>query len=126
MSDVTEALKSHYRSSYGRSWHPAAPDFTRCCENVRTPVGATTDFHQCLRKRGFGPDGAYCKQHDPSAAQARREASRARYVEQTNKLRYGWSGRTFYDALKQIAEGHNDARGLAQQVIADFHKDDVR
>lgn len=29
-------------------------------------------FHQCSRKRGFGPDGLYCKQHSPEAAEKRR------------------------------------------------------
>lgn len=37
-------------------------DPARCVEEVcgadRWPV-----FHQCRRKRGYGPGGAYCRQH---------------------------------------------------------------
>jgi len=36
-------------------------DSTRCIESVSDQGGFL--FHQCLRKRGYGPDGLYCKQH---------------------------------------------------------------
>jgi hypothetical protein len=44
------------------------------------------------------------------------------YNTKWNKERYGYHGRTFYNALKQIADGHSDARGLAQEIIAKFHE----
>lgn len=37
-----------------------AEDITRCAFEVFKDYGA---HHQCVRKRGFGPDGRYCKQH---------------------------------------------------------------
>jgi hypothetical protein len=78
---------------------------------------------QCQRKRGFGPDLAYCKQHDPVAVEARNKAASAKYNEQYNRERYSWNGRRFFDALQKIADGHNDARGFAQEVITEFLKD---
>jgi hypothetical protein len=36
-------------------------DKTRCIEEVADETG--WHWHQCFRRRGFGPDGLYCKQH---------------------------------------------------------------
>ena len=35
-------------------------DPTRCVEEVWQQIGP---FYQCLRKRGYGERGEYCKQH---------------------------------------------------------------
>jgi len=52
-------------------------DKTRCIKSIhggeRWP-----SFHQCRRKRGYGPDGLYCKIHDPEAVKKRKEESHAR------------------------------------------------
>ena len=37
-------------------------DITRCIEEV-WPRDVGWVPYQCLRKRGYGPDGLYCKQH---------------------------------------------------------------
>lgn len=128
---VSETLRSEmelieksplYPNSYG-TWAGnrtgSAPDYGRCCEGVWSKERWPRQY-QCTRKRGHGPDGAYCKLHDPEAAKARQKASDARWAEKWNKDRYQFYGRTFFDALLKIAEGHNDARGLAQEIIADF------
>lgn len=51
-----------YPKSYGR-WagkpNGTKPDYARCAEHV---FGSYYS-HQCSRKRGHGPDQAYCKQH---------------------------------------------------------------
>ena len=36
-------------------------DKTRCIKEVQDSSG--WHFYQCQRKRGYGPDGLYCKQH---------------------------------------------------------------
>ncbi len=37
-------------------------DITKCIKSV--PDGGRSCLsHQCMRKRGHGPDGLYCKQH---------------------------------------------------------------
>jgi hypothetical protein len=38
-------------------------DITLCVRQVARSVGRSTDFGQCLRKRGHGPNGEYCKAH---------------------------------------------------------------
>lgn len=124
----TEAFLSHYPANYG-AWagrpDGVKPVYSRCCESVSTRdrwgIGS-----QCARKNGHGPEGAYCKQHDPAAVEAREraaaEASKAKY----DKWRKEVNGARFYAVLKQIADGHNDARGLAQEVLAKFHEGDRR
>lgn len=125
MSDTESTL---YPKSYG-SWagNPvgAKPDFAKCCEQIGVREGRWTRFQQCSKKRGHGPDGAYCKQHDPAAVKARQDQAMAKYKDQTNEHRYGWNGKKFYAVLEEIAAGHNDARGLAQKTIDDFKKDFV-
>lgn len=111
-----------YKKSYG-AWagfpKGNAPDYSLCCSEVwgreRWPR-----CYQCHKKRGHGPDGAYCKQHDPAVEKARKAAADQRDKDKWNKLRYEIHAHTFFDALLKIAEGHNDARGLAQDVINTF------
>lgn len=55
--------KELYKERYGVT--PAtpfgmAPDFNKCAEEVSDYY---TGVHQCKRRRGHGPDGAYCKKH---------------------------------------------------------------
>lgn len=115
-------INTRYPKSYG-AWagntRGNAPDFNRCCESVSD--ARIFHHYQCSRKRGHGPDQAYCKTHDPEAVAAREKKSHDEYVIKHNKERYRWNGPAFYAALKQIAEGHNDARGLAQEVLKTFH-----
>lgn len=118
-------INTRYPATYGK-WagrpQGAKPDYTRCCEEVTRYVGNWPQYGQCTRKRGHGPDQAYCKTHDPVAVAERHEAATKAYNEKYNKARYGYHGRHFYEILKQIAEGHNDARGLAQETIDKFHE----
>lgn len=112
-----------HKKSYG-AWagFPSghAPDLTRCCEEVTYYIGGWPKHKQCTRKCGHGPMGAYCKQHDPVAVKERQEKANADYRAKANAERYKWYGPTFFKALEEIAAGHNDARGLAQEVIAKF------
>ncbi len=111
-----------YKEKYG-AWagdpEGQKPDFEHCCVEVYRWPGGTG---QCSKKRGYGPEGAYCKQHDPEAVKARSAAIRARSTQKWNEQRYDWHGRTFFQALSQIAEGHNDPRTLAQETIDEFKK----
>lgn len=119
---MTERSNDLYPKSYG-SWagDPKGhqPDYSRCCQEVWSNE-RWSRHSQCQRKRGHGPDGAYCRQHDPEVVKARRAASDARYKAEFNEKRYGWHGKTFFDALQLIADGHNDARGLARETIDKF------
>ncbi len=37
-------------------------DPKRCIKEV-WPIGGRWNPYQCLRKRGYGPEGLYCRQH---------------------------------------------------------------
>jgi hypothetical protein len=45
---------------------------------------------QCGRKRGHGPEGKHCKQHDPAAIQARIEKQLARAKAKTDAYERSW------------------------------------
>lgn len=115
--------------TYGRGYagSPGTPeDPTRCIEKVWS--GSMLSGHvQCSRKRGHGPDGLYCKQHDPAAKKARQQKQDAKWEAgrkvQARIAKQARAGAPFYRALKQIADGANDARAIARDAIADY--DDV-
>lgn len=111
-----------YPKSYG-AWagNPKGqePDLTRCCAKVWSKDSWSREG-QCNRKRGYGPDGAYCRQHDPKVAAERRKQVDERYQEKRRARMMEVHGKTFYDALVEIAAGNNDARGLAREVIDKF------
>jgi hypothetical protein len=56
--------------------YPEKPD--RCIEEVQES-GRGGRFYQCLRARGFGEGGLYCKQHDPESVKARAEERDSKY-----------------------------------------------
>ena len=78
--------------------------------------------HQCKKPRGQGPEGAYCKQHDPAKVEARRAKSDRAYSDRINKLQVQWHGPRFLKALREIEAGHNDPRALAREVIASYEE----
>jgi hypothetical protein len=56
MSEIKERLYD------ANSWNKGIPeDKTRCVEEVVDFSG--WHFYQCSRKRGYGLNGEYCKQH---------------------------------------------------------------
>lgn len=114
--------EQHYQPQYGR-WagrpEGVAPDFKRCCASLHDkwhPGG-----YQCSRKRGFGPDLAYCRQHDPETVKKRRDEVRTAGEKRYRKQRLEWAGPRFYEVLKQIADGHNDPRTIAALAIKTYH-----
>lgn len=90
-----------------------------CCVEVQDHIG--WGWHQCTRPRGHGPDGSYCKQHDPKVVRARQEASRAKHNTEWQKRRVELAGQRFLDVLLQIADGHSDPRALAADAVKDYH-----
>lgn len=114
--------KNHYKEKYG-NWagNPAgrAPDFKRCCEEVWSKERFSISS-QCRKPRGYGPEKAYCKIHDPDYVKEKSIKQRQEYIERVNKERYKWHGREFFNALEIIANGHNDPRTLATEVIKKF------
>lgn len=112
-----------YPAAYGQwAGNPKGhkPDYTRCCEEVYG--NQTRMFSQCGRKRGYGPDKAYCKQHDPEAVKARQASQERKYYDEMNKKQSQWHGPKFLAVLRKIADGHNDPRSIAKDVIEEYER----
>jgi hypothetical protein len=58
-------------------------DKSRCAEEV-SDGGRWPTFHQCSKRRGHGPNGEYCKVHDPGATRERKEKKYQEYKKQVN------------------------------------------
>jgi len=97
----------------------ASPDYRRCCATV---VRSRELPRQCSKLRGWGPDKAYCKHHDPARVKEKSDAAERRYNEAWRQRRYEVHGRGFFAVLEKIAAGYNDARGLAQKAVDEFRK----
>ena len=61
-----------YLTEYGSAWGSActlaSPNYNKCASEVSGPLylgsmNQGSRRRQCSRKRGYGPDQAYCKQH---------------------------------------------------------------
>lgn len=112
----TPEFLAQFQKSYGTHMR-CKPNYDRCAEDVRD-AGPWPSYHQCARKNGHGPHGAWCKQHDPVAVKAKREASTAKWKsERDAEERASTFVRECQTAIRQIAAGHNDPRGLAQSII---------
>ena len=59
-----------YGAWAGSKGTPEDPE--RCIASTWEPVSRQS--YQCSRKRGYGLNGAYCKQHDPDRIEAKRQA----------------------------------------------------
>lgn len=122
-------MAEHYKPSYGAWAGNTAghkPDLSRCCVEIADTSTRFTRYRQCTRKHGFGPDGAYCKQHDPEAVARRKAEVEKRDAERYLKQRLEWAGPRFFAVLKQIADGHNDPRTIALEAIASYLPKEAR
>lgn len=112
-------LKDHYPDAYGR--YKKKPDLSKCCERVTGP-SPWEGSRQCSKPNGHGPDGAYCKTHDPAAVEARRQASEAKYNESRKKWALERNAEKLALALDAIERGHNDPREVAKEALADLRR----
>jgi hypothetical protein len=114
MTEPTEALKAQYRASYGPSYYPVAPDFTRCVEEVF----ARFISHQCKKKRGHGPEGAWCKKHDPVAREARYQNAVAIAEKEERREQFRDA---CVKAVQDIAEGLcENAQGHCYNLLTEY------
>jgi hypothetical protein len=89
-------------------------DLSRCCERVHSHGSHISS--QCARKGGHGPDGTYCKQHNPVAVRLRQAQSAYKYDLHNYNLRMQRLSTTL-PIIKAIADGHNDPRALCQSWL---------
>lgn len=116
---------SFHKDSYGRwAGNPKGTpcDPSRCADQV-FPAERGSMHHQCRRSRGYGPEKAYCKQHDPEAEAEKAAKRKKAWEDKYNKEKrreFEWrGGPTLRDALQIIANGHNDARTVAREALAE-------
>lgn len=64
-------------------------DVKRCIANV-FPADGRGIHYQCHRSRGHGPDGEWCKQHDPAKVAARRTKREAKWKEDSKRRSAKW------------------------------------
>lgn len=69
---------------------------------------------------GYGPEEAYCKTHDPAEVKRKQELRDIEYARKAHIRKVELSGPKLLEVLKRIAEGHNDAMGLAQETLTDL------
>lgn len=114
---LAEAKKHTYRHSFSRN---PKPDYQegRCIASVHDG-GRWPGFHQCNRKAII--DKCWCKQHSPAEEQRKEEAYRAErdreHKANARRNFIAYHGYEFYEAIVKIADGHNDARTLATQLL---------
>ncbi|MFN7882814.1 MAG: hypothetical protein ACK5PF_07350 [bacterium] len=119
MTEYSEEFKAHFRPAYGRYGHDR-PDFARCADSVYSG-DAWSGAKQCSRKNGHGPDGAFCKQHDPVALAAKQVARFAAWKRESDqKAREIVFTSESKTAIRAIAEGHNDPMTLAREILARY------
>ena len=102
------------------------PPAEYCCEQVRDQE-RWPRYHRCRFKAAVTREGKpYCRVHDPKLREIKVKERQRDWNTKQNQERFKWHGRTFYNALKQIAEGHNDPGALARETIAEFHKGEAK
>ena len=110
-----EFLACYPADWYGRNYKAAA-DHARCAENVFENRG--WGYSQCSRANGHGPHGAWCKQHDPDAVKAKREAQHNAWEAKSAAEGREHDFKTeCQSAIRAIAAGHISPRELAQGII---------
>lgn len=122
--EVTAALKAHYPVAYGQwagSPKGEKPDYQRCCEAVLGRQRWDHFSHQCSRPNGHGPDGAYCKAHDPKVVAERKATKEDRYKADLRNCMIGSMGDAV-KALLAIEAGHNDPRALAKETLDKYRQ----
>lgn len=101
----------------GRAYDPK-----RCAEEVQESIRGGL-FHQCARKPGYGPDGLFCRQHDPAEVKRRSDESARLDKERRDRERPRWYGPSMLKIIRQIAEGHNDPTALCRAFIKQYDGD---
>jgi len=114
-----------YYDTYSQGYK--GPKEGNCPATVYSPVGIWHHVPgQCQRKGKLECEGYHwCATHYPPNVVARRLAIHARHEAEAERNRLEWDARdkerkmrdAALKAIKQIADGHNDPRGLAMEVL---------
>ena len=82
-------------------------------------------YYPCSRLGRYEHEGKfYCKQHYPPNVAARKaeqqKKSKKALTSYHEKVRRAEVAERFESVLRQIAEGHNDPRSLAQKILNEY------
>ena len=111
-------LSSLHRTAYGRaSTVPAIASM--CCEEICVQGGWPL-FHQCTKSRGYGPEQAYCKVHDPVYVAKKKDAAKEKASAASKRDNVAWAAQRLFNALCRIADGDNDPVSIAHEAIKDL------
>jgi len=91
----------------------------QCQARVTYYIGNWPHGKQCDYRAKVGE---FCKIHDPKKIEQKAAERDAIAAEKWKHRRKEIHGSTFFKALEKIAEGHNDPRGLATEVLEKFHE----
>lgn len=75
-------------------------DKTRCIKEVYSKF----NNYQCCRKRGHGPNGLYCKQHNPITIKAKEDAEETKYQAQRKRNQESYDRSQFLEELAKNIE----------------------
>lgn len=114
---MTDKLYTHKDLASGRR-------VPRCQEpSVREVWSNWPRYHQCYNQARFpAGDPRWCKVHNPEEVKARDVAAKEKWDADWNRRRVEIWGPKFKAVLQQVADGHNDARRLAQELLDEFEK----
>ena len=117
---MTQATPRRYGVWAGSPGDPE--DLTRCIEVIDVRAGWGRS-HQCRLKRGHGPEGLYCRQHDPAAVKAREAQATARW-EAKNRAYMATCrrpGHAVFDEMLEVLEGAPGFSGDSETVFKDAY-----
>lgn len=120
-------MRPEYHQSYGHWFSPQRSDFSRCAVEV-WHSGRGVSHSQCSKNAVTDLDylgkPTRCTLHSRAKAAAKKEADAIAAKERTEVYRQKQAVTdariAALDLIKQIAAGHNDARGAAQALLAEF------
>lgn len=118
----------------GQSVHVWLRDYRgHCAQHIYSPLGNGHSIPgQCSRVGKLELNGfLFCKQHYPPNERAKRREREAARQAEYERNRAVWKKEADHakmlkaalEAIKQIAAGHNDPRGLALEVLGTTLKD---
>lgn len=119
--------RPEYHQGYGHWFSEQRPDFERCCVEV-WGTGRDSRPSQCAYKAATDPDytgkPTRCLTHSRAKIAERKAASDAKYAAERARWGQADRDRKARDAalalIIQIADGHNDPRGAAQDLLIQF------
>lgn len=112
---MTDEFKAQFSCNYGMNYQKIVPDYSKCAAKINGGY----EQHQCARKNGHGPHGSWCKQHNPEEKKAKIAARIAAMNDRSaERRRQNAFDQECKDAIRKIANGHNDPMGLAKSIVA--------